>query len=419
MMESSFSINKLKSWLMYAFAFIAFVSPNMWSSVPLFNSQVERLVQYLILFLLLVYISKLKKWKKYKVVFWFGICALVGIFRGIFAADCYWEYNQLTIGVMCLSLPLFVYLFDNPTFSLRFNRMWLRWCMLAFFLFFLWTCGPTQFYLSPLFFFALFFFEIPKKWRFLIGLCLFMMALQLGSRAQVMKVAVSLCFALAYWFRKYISVAYLRILHWAFYGIAILLLFLGIMGYYNFFSDGVAGGGDRTGKYEYAGSGSTETEDLASDTRTFIYNEVITSALSHDYVLLGRTPALGNDSFFFDDINKNYPKQIRFMNELCHTNIFTWLGFVGLVLYALIYLRASWLAVYRSRSFALKIIGCYIAFHWMFGWIEDMNRFDISNISMWVVFAMGFSPAFREMSEQQFMLWFKSIFRKNESTMVC
>ena len=48
-----------------------------------------------------------------------------------------------------------------------------------------------------------------------------------------------------------------------------------------------------------------------------------------------------------------------------------------------------------------------------------MNRFDISNISMWVVFAMGFSPAFREMSEQQFMLWFKSIFRKNESTMVC
>lgn len=204
----------------------------------------------------------------------------------------------------------------------------------------------------------------------------------------------------------------MHLLHWFFYVIAVLLLYLGISGQYNFFKDGVSGGGDRTGKYEYTNKDTGKSEDLASDTRTFIYQEVITSAVVHEYVLFGRTPAMGNDSDFFDNINKSYNKPTRFMNEVCQPNIFTWLGLVGVILYSLIYLRASWLAMYRSRSFALKVIGCLIAFHWAMGWMEDTNLFNISNISLWMTIAMGFSEKFRGMSDGEFVLWFKQIFKK-------
>lgn len=406
------SLSQIKRWLLYAFILIAYMSPNLWSSIPIFNSQVERIVQFFILLLELTYITKLGLWKKYSVIVWFSIWAFIGVIRGIYVADCYWEYNQLTIGTMCLSLPLLVYVFDDPKYALKVNNAWVRWCVLPFFVFFFWTCGPTQFYLAPMFFFACFFFEIPKKWRFIIGVCLLLMALQFGARAQVMKVAIGVCFALAYQFRRLVPNVYMHLLHWFFYVIAVLLLYLGISGQYNFFKDGVSGGGDRTGKYEYTNKDTGKSEDLASDTRTFIYQEVITSAVAHEYVLFGRTPAMGNDSSFFDDINKNYSKPTRFMNEVCQPNIFTWLGLVGVILYSLIYLRASWLAMYRSRSFALKVIGCLIAFHWAMGWMEDTNLFNISNISLWMIIAMGFSEKFRGMSDGEFVLWFKQIFKK-------
>ena len=60
-----------------------------------------------------------------------------------------------------------------------------------------------------------------------------------------------------------------------------------------------------------------------------------------------------------------------------------------MILYCLIYLQSSYLALYKSKNLFMKLIGVYIAFRFLFGWIEDFNRFDISNIALWMVIAMG------------------------------
>ncbi|MBK9223652.1 MAG: hypothetical protein IPO23_01535 [Flavobacterium sp.] len=71
-------------------------------------------------------------------------------------------------------------------------------------------------------------------------------------------------------------------------------------------------------------------ENLKIDTRTFLYEEVVSSALKNDYVLFGRTPARGNDSFYFGNFTaeelgtKRYE---RYSNEVSILNIFTWTGF--------------------------------------------------------------------------------------------
>ena len=105
-------------------------------------------------------------------------------------------------------------------------------------------------------------------------------------------------------------------------------------------------------------------------------------------------------------------KYERHSNEVCHPNIFTWLGLVGVILYSLIYLKSSYLAVYKSNNIYIKILGVFIAFRWAYGWVEDFNRFDIMNISLWMMIAMGFSEQFRDMTDRDFKIWIRSIFWK-------
>ena len=197
----------------------------------------------------------------------------------------------------------------------------------------------------------------------------------------------------------------------------VVLLFLGLTGTFNIF-EGLSLKNE--GKYEITRTvdGKNVTDDLSADTRTFIYKEVISSAIKHDYVLWGRTPARGNDSVFFGRFSAEElgtGKFERHSNELCHTNVFTWLGLVGLILYSCIYLRSSYLAVFKSNSIYMKFLGCFIAFRWAYGWVEDFNRFDIMNVSLWMMIAMGISIRFRSMSNRDFYLWVLSIFDMKDS----
>ena len=132
-------------------------------------------------------------------------------------------------------------------------------------------------------------------------------------------------------------------------------------------------------------------------------------------VLYGRTPARGNDSKSFGTFNSEIlrtGKYERFKNEVCHLNIFTWLGIIGIILYSSIYFVSSYRAVFNSRNKYIQFIGLLISFHWAYGWIEDINNFDILTISLWMMIAMGLSYEYRQMSNKAFKLWARNIFIK-------
>ena len=100
------------------------------------------------------------------------------------------------------------------------------------------------------------------------------------------------------------------------------------------------------------------------------------------------------------------------MNEVCHLNVFTWLGLVGLVPWCLIYIYSSWLAIYRSRNIYMKYLGVFIAFRFFLGWIEDVNNFNISGICVWILIAMGLSEQFRSLTDKEFRDWVNKCFPK-------
>ena len=381
-----------------------------WSGIDILSTFFIWTCSYILIFSILL---KKKKYfhpnnkKDYYVITIYFIWAILGIIRGIFTAENYWEWKQLSSGVLSLSLPLFVYIFINPDILQDTIKTWLKYIIPVFFIF-IWILpvGSFHFYLAPIFLLACFTSVFTKKWKLLFLFLLIIILTSIGDRAQIIKAIATLLLAFSFLFRRYISLKILRLVYWTFYLLPIILLFLGISGSYNIFEAGK----NREGKYVQKKiiNGEIIEEDATSDTRTFIYQEVITSAIRHNYIIWGRTPARGNDSMSFGSLlaeDLGTGKYERFMNEVCHPNVFTWLGLLGLIPWCLIYLKGSYLAIYKSNNIYIKYIGIFTAFHWFLGWIEDVNNFDITSITIWISIAMGLSESFRKMNNQDFKKW--------------
>ena len=129
----------------------------------------------------------------------------------------------------------------------------------------------------------------------------------------------------AYLYRNKISSKILKIIHWGLYIITVIFLYLGITGHFNIFKDSISNKNDETLL-------KNNVTSISADTRTSIYSDVINSAINNHYILFGRTPARGNDIYIsFEKTTTSSSDQRHFerhINELCHPNIFTWLGLI-------------------------------------------------------------------------------------------
>lgn len=400
-------------------------SVQQWLKIPLSSTTLSWILNFFILYIILRFKYQAeKKLRNYttavdnNIIGLYLIWLLFNSIRGAFIAENYWEWKQLINGMQSLSLPIFVYICSIPFIQISVLRYWFKYTLILFVILLPFLGHDAyHFYLGPLFLVGCFIPLLPRKWKFIIGgLLVIMLFIDLGARSQVIKSAIVLLVALGVYFHRFISNKILQIAHWTCYILPIILLYLGISGTFNIFEDLSS----NKGKYvqRKVVNGQMVEEDLSVDTRTFIYEEVITSAVRHNYVIWGRTPARGNDSMVFGKFSAEElktGKYERHSNELCHTNIFTWLGLIGVILYSFIYLRSSYLAVYKSNNVYIKFLGCFIAFRWAYGWVEDFNRFDIMNFSLWMMIAMGLSIQFRSMTNSQFRNWINNIFKSNKN----
>jgi hypothetical protein len=231
------------------------------------------------------------------------------------------------------------------------------------------------------------------------------------ARSNVIKTIIPFIFIVIYYIRPFQNIRFLKFIH--------LLLFLSplalsVMGLSNKFNvlkmnEYVSG--------SYTGTATIDGEDvetsLTADTRTFLYRETISSAIKNNYVLFGRTPARGYDSEHFGNYQKfelKTGKSERFSSEVSILNIFTWMGLVGAFMYMLVFYKASKLAILKSNNIYIKIMGLYVGFRFLYAFIEDFTRFDLSNIFLWIIIGMCFSKQFRKMNNQEIRIWVRSIF---------
>ncbi|WP_111709974.1 hypothetical protein [Lutibacter citreus] len=391
-------------------------SVNSWTDLPIGNTTIWWFIYAITLFVFVKsknYFFNQENRKFLYVLFGYLIWNIICIVRGGFVAENYWEWKNLISTTMVLLMPLSIYITTNKGIVQRILQFWLIYGLPAFFIFyfFIWTEAIGR-YLIPISFLFLFFPIVNKKWKLVLVIFTSIVFISdLGARSNVIKFVVPIFFASIYYIRLLVGPKIMEIGRLLLLFLPIILFGLGLSGIFNVFKM------DEYIKGDYKAVSEVEGEEreakLTVDTRTFLYIEVLESALKHDYVLLGRTPARGNDSasfggFLADELKTG--KMERFSNEVSIMNVFTWTGLIGVLLYFSVFFKASYLAVNKSRNIFMKIMGLYVAFRWAYAWVEDYNRFDLSNIFLWISIGMCFSKSFRAMSDKEFIIWVRGIF---------
>ena len=178
----------------------------------------------------------------------------------------------------------------------------------------------------------------------------------------------------------------IKIIHAVFLLLPIALLTTGILGIFNPFD--MESYMNTSTKIEQNG----ESFDATIDTRTVIYEDVITSAINHDYVWQGRNITNGNDSRFCNMDQRNF-------NESSVLNHFTKLGLIGLLLLFLIYVYSSSIAIYKSNNHWVKLVGLYVSFRWVIMWVEDPESFSSLYLTIWLMIGICMSEQFRSLSD--------------------
>lgn len=397
--------------LAYAILPISILSINQWLIIYIGNTVFWWIIEFIIILLFL----KVKKTIKFEkglllTIILFEVWVLINFIRGFFYIENYWDTKRLISNTLVLLLPLAVFV-STPKKIAYTLRVWFKYALIIFIIL-LSIMIPEAYgkFLIPVSFLFLFFPKLPVKFKILSIACLLIViAGGLDARSNIIKFITPLIFGLFYYFRK--SPFIFKFTHSALLIAPFILLVLGLTGVFNVFKmDEYIGSDFQVNKND--GSGTTE---LTVDTRTFIYIEEITSAIKHNYVLLGRTQARGYESLKFgsgDDVieKETGGRGERHGSEVSILNIFNWLGLVGVVLYFLIFFRASYLAIYVSNNVFSKIIGLNITFRWLYAWIEDFSQFDLSNLFLWFMIGMSFSPIFRNMRNIEFIYWVRNGF---------
>jgi hypothetical protein len=222
-----------------------------------------------------------------------------------------------------------------------------------------------------------------------------------------MRFSVAILLSSIYYFRKFISLRFIKALMYVLFAAPFVFFFLAIFGHFNVFDMQDYISGNYNVKTDKAGIDSEQS--LVVDTRTFIYVDALQTASYYHSWLIGRSPARGTISpeFADDDLNN---RGERLANEVGISNIFTWTGVIGVILYFLVFFQASYTAIYKSGNIFAKILGLYIAFHWAYSWVEDFTNFTLNYFMIWVMIGLCFSTAFRQMTNKEVKVWVRGFF---------
>jgi len=347
-----------------------------------------------------------------RIVWIYLLWNIVCIVRGMLIAEIYWDWKGLISNAMALLLPIVAYSATNKKVVQYMLSYYVRYVLPLFLIFALILRADAYgFYLIPMSFLLLFLPALTLRQKILvITVTLVVITADLGARSNVIKFGVPLLILGFYYLRSMITVKVMEAVRLSLFVIPVVLFLLGVSEIFNVFKmdDYVKGDYTTVGTDEF---GNRVEINVTTDTRTFIYSEVLQSAINNNYWLLGRTPARGNDSEIFGERAYELTRRSeRLANEIGLANVFTWTGIAGVILYTLIFFRASYLAVNRSANLYAKMLGIYIAFRWLYAWVEDVNNFSLNYFMLWVMIGLCFSYTFREMTNKEVALWVRGIF---------
>lgn len=340
------------------------------------------------------------------------IWCLICIIRGAFVAEIYWDWKLLVNNSMVFMLSVAAYSATNKILVQSLLSYYIKYVLPLFVIFvFIIRTDAYGFYLMAISTLLLFYPVFTKRQKTILLLCAAIVSFSdLGARSNVLKFLIPLSLLLFYYAANIFSVKIMETVRITLFIVPLLLFILGVSGTFNVFKVKEYLGKDIS-VMGVDSEGNRAGESFVADTRTFLYEEILQSAINNDYWLAGRTPARGNDSNTFGLWEFEWTGRYeRASNEIGLANVFTWTGLIGVIIYTLIFYRASYLAVNRSNNIFIRLMGLYIAFRWLYSWIEDYQTFSLNYLMLIMMWGICSSDSFRKMTNDEFAFWARGVF---------
>ena len=320
---------------------------------------------------------------------------ILAIGRGVISASSYWDWKFLLFTNMpALLVPLSALLGSNIH---SIGRL-LRFIFPLFFILTFLTLLPIGVHLiaylwTPLYFLILCLPYMTRKQKITV---LILIAVVFASYFEGRSSTIRICIALVIAFTYRFVINYTRCfaaLHKVLFVLPIVLFILGVTGSFNVFN--MQSYIDREVVVEGAAG---NTENMLADTRTFLYRETLTSMDKHDSFLLGEGGCGKYESLAFkNDLIGAY----RYASEVGFLNTLLYSGIIGVLLYALVFYKASRLAICQSNNVLAKLIGLFVIFRWDYFFVEEFTKFNTNFFLLWLMIGMCLSPTFRNMSDEE------------------
>lgn len=343
----------------------------------------------LTLFILIVIISLL-----------YGIFFMAEDYNDKVAAIKHFAHYMLCLGILY---------FQDPQNIIKISSQWTKYALPCVVFFIPFMQGEAiGHYFAPFAYFVIFtsFIGGKKRFKIYLVLALIIMFGALGARSVMIRFIMGALLAIAIFYKNIIPKKLLLFISTTFLFAPFLFLWLAIYTDFNIFQiqeyfnikdvELAEGFDDKSGR----------TSALV-DTRTFIYSEVIYSAIYNNYVLEGRSLARGNDTYsemYLNEDEHNIHDERR-QNEARILNEFTYMGVIGILIILSLIISSVYYAFKYGNSSIMYFVGLYVTFRWFYSWIEDFEFFDLNNLYLWIPMAMCFSPHFLEMSDDDFKEW--------------
>jgi hypothetical protein len=356
--------------------------------------------------------SKLSDEKGFKLVSIFILWLLICFFRAINYANDYWTWKNILTNLCITSFYLIIFISTNINVIQKYFKLYFILFIPLVVLSYLIDKTPLNLSYVPYIILLFFIKSIPKKSKsILISIVIFFFFTN-TQRNDLIKILFATFISLNINFIKpstfLIISKYLRII---FLILPFFLVFLGSLGIFNIFkmNDYI--------KVDYTQQIKTtdgdETEDLKADTRTFIYENVFYTMNKYNAWFFGRNTAFTDEGLIGIASEKDSKTHLkgRYGNEVGILDILLWYGLIGVLLYFLIYVRASFLAIYHSNNLYAKAIGLYVSFLWAWSFVWEKPMFQTFFMMDLILLGLCFSNKFRGMNDLEVHLWVKEIFK--------
>lgn len=329
--------------------------------------------------------------------------------RGGFNANDYWDWKHLLLSYsFSILIPLAIVAGLNYEVNVKTFRFILNKLFLFGFLFIpLARVTDYELYarvVMAVSWFILFVPYLRLRWRVLIFIVAgISIAMDVSYRVNVLRILFPIILLFIYLNRRLIKIRTLNLCASILFCLPMVLLSLGVNGQFNVFKENV---------FDFDMSvvrgGYVAETNISDDTRTFLYEEVFYSMLKRDSsFLIGEGGVAGYETQFFANVESfvlnergRYGSEVGFLNAILYS------GTVGVLLYALMLVVSAFYGINRSKNYLCKMLGIFLAFHWVIFFIEDITAFNMNFYCIWLAIGLCLSNKFRGLTDIEIKQFF-------------